>query len=374
MVEELIILYFSIFVISFSIETNECPKYKCPYYPLKPSNDGNPPCIQHKSGFNEIFLMPCQDSYKHCNIIMKMNNLQNSTCSSFFDTLVSEPKKIPGTSCFHNEECHSHYCKEGTCKGASIGESCLKNFECDIGLICQPDNYCGIVQEEGQICDESLICASYLICINKICTYYGTLSLNTIFYVENIFPDANLACASGNAIKLSKGKYQCKKGWRFIKKYGNLCEYENLDSGKTYTIEPKCGLSYSEEKFCKIGNANDKFIDSFNRLLDYLNKTKPKCSTAYNEMVKSQLLDYDSSILAEKFFCKNYKNLTNFYHIKWDFLENLFPKNYVQLKEIDICVKMIVMDRGYMEEESVDFSLNGISYSFILLFILLLIF
>eukprot|EP00826_Nyctotherus_ovalis_P008768 TRINITY_DN1227_c0_g2_i1.p1 TRINITY_DN1227_c0_g2~~TRINITY_DN1227_c0_g2_i1.p1 ORF type:complete len:372 (-),score=45.44 TRINITY_DN1227_c0_g2_i1:107-1222(-) len=318
----------------------DCTKFKCPDHPLTMQNDGSFTCSQENEAGNEVYVMPCQDPHMEC---IMATGITNSICNPRFENKYLQP--VPGELCFSNDQCNSHYCLDNVCKGASIGEACDKNIECDLGLTCFPNGICGPPQEEGQICHDDLRCVSYLSCVNGTCIRYGSLSTGTIFYTSDSWGDSNLTCASGYAVSLSTNvrspnPYMCKTGRELLE--GTECTYYYPYEKMNKTESPVCGLSYTGEPFCGTGNLNADFKSNFTWLIKYLNEVKPRCNTAYENMGKIGLAEYDSMRLVNKFFCKNYASLLDFDRMKWNFMASLFFNNSVRFQNIDSCVEDLI--------------------------------
>ncbi len=351
-----------------------CFKYTCAPVRLTPSYNGRSPCIYYKSNVNSIYVVPCQEEHMQCAFLAWTNDAECSTRQGFSSIA------YPGEACSSNDQCSTFNCYNGVCKGAELDESCTDNQDCDVGLACQKDMRCALVQNEGQLCNEDLACASYLHCVNQTCIRYGSIDTGVRFRVfAGQWNVQGLVCKSGEAEALAKAAgpgeawFICKKGKWLKSREDENCTYKDEDTGELTWKIASCGLSWENDTFCEIASLDKQYQSTFRQFIDYLDSVKPLCSVAYTRINPySTLLSSDSISLSRKFFCSNWKRLPEFESMKRNFSQNLFPDNYVLLAKTDFCVTKVV-DSIYFKKSYVpSFALPAASVRLALVFILLL--
>lgn len=174
---------------------DQCPIYIYPSYPYNFTVNQCSFYIKDVYQMNVIdtyYLKPCPPNYK-CNF----NIYADSYCSPVSSS------RYPGDYCNKTLPCYSGVCKNHTCQGQNVSDSCSSSSHCNPGFFCSYFEVCKPVLRDGESCLESYECKTLSVCeLDKCIKMYSIANgkQGTLVHKDQNF-GWSITCSSGFAVK-----------------------------------------------------------------------------------------------------------------------------------------------------------------------------
>lgn len=197
-----------------------------------------------------------------------------------------EDIRYPGEICEGDWQCSSSKCKNYTCEGKHLNETCVNEYDCEGGLYCDFSSLSCLKHiEEGQMCDSEYQCQSHCLCSivsetnsTKICIpYFSVPAGNAISEVVNPTTGINYACYSMFAV-LNNTHYVCQDP---VSSNGTLpisCETDTDCSDTSGQYHSKCECSASGNAYCSLFPL-DEPVQTVGRLMQKFMDQNKRCNT-----------------------------------------------------------------------------------------------
>jgi uncharacterized Fe-S cluster protein YjdI len=239
-------------------------------------------------------------------------------------------KYYPGSACVSDTDCllgnkDGFKCANNTCGGIANNQNCTNPEECLIGFTCREFNgtkSCLPQLSEGEGCQKETDCKNNLGCYAGNCTKYFSLQTFT----------------NSTSSKLCQSGFILDGKCRSLQNYNNTncnndidCLYVDAGSNSTNVTfiqdSCKCGYSKTGDKICKIGSAEQHYVD-------YVNSAK----LIYNITEGCHTNERDG-FCAER---TNKNKLVSFRRQQQQFLNNgVIANNANLLAKADQCAKFV---------------------------------
>lgn len=167
----------------------------CAVYGCRPANVtfANNTCVMRETG--KVMLQPCNEH--------SANSFCDVNSGKCVPPTVTKLQSYPGEPCNTQSDCAYGQCTNSVCVGTGLGLRCSKNEECAPGLYCSSSSVCTAQLAVGSSCTTDYQCVSYAGCVNRNCTAYYSLPVNSTV------PD----CGSNSLSNFCESMACAKSGW-----------------------------------------------------------------------------------------------------------------------------------------------------------------
>jgi len=225
-----------------------CDKHSC-------TDLGVNECAKVEQGAQQLtfHLKPCKDDEK-CQLLF-------GSTPDICRPAKEVPTSYPGEYCEFNENCYGGNCNvtAKVCLGASSGETCTDDSNCNPRLYCDKEiKKCVDVKKENDACSFSQKCDTHLVCNKGTCVKIGSLK-------DEIPASAPAACES-----FYTAKGVCAKGPKLVRDDKDIfpilcpghCTYK-FEDGHEITENCMCGRNDNGDSYCNPGKGDIDLSDVF---------------------------------------------------------------------------------------------------------------
>ena len=225
------------------IKSEQCRKFEC-----EVSKENGECARVFQNDSTSVAISPCSNSSNICLLTSDINSGTFSSFSCIDPIVISSPWKYPGESCQSNSECHSGNCSNAICVGKLENQSCTHqpNSFCDVGLYCI-EMTCQKQKSIGQFCLRDFECVNNAFCytVNYTCVPYLALQPGekSVTATDSIaFECASLYSSNG----------YCAYAPMSLNDYSKTPCNSDLDCQLTDGLFSKCACGYNAEgnKYC----------------------------------------------------------------------------------------------------------------------------
>ena len=239
---------------------DSCPIYKCEkgkhHKRDKGEGEDEPPatdiqCLKTDTnpdtGVETITVLGCPHHMK-CNTDTALCEEENyeDMYMAFF-----EKTKNPGSFCEIDKDCRSKNCVNYRCAGATEGENCRRDYDCDTPFYCE-SRKCAMLKTPGMVCSEDSECAQYALCNSD-----GKCA--ALFSLEVGMPANDYTLCE--SLNLDEEAGLCAPALhRVHNKNSDVCTYKNPETKEIFenaNAVEVCPYCESGKKQCEVGTADE---------------------------------------------------------------------------------------------------------------------